>query len=79
PLALLQEARVEHAKRLLRDGDWPIIRVVEAVGYADVVSFTRLFARLVGETPAKYRQRQPFVASEGCVLRHRVSGTARRL
>jgi len=58
PLALLQQARVEQAKRLLRGCDWPIVRVVEAVGYADVVSFSRLFARCVGETPAKYRLRR---------------------
>jgi transcriptional regulator GlxA family with amidase domain len=58
PLALLQEARIEQAKRLLHGCDWPIVRIVEAVGYADVVSFSRLFARSVGETPAKYRRRR---------------------
>lgn len=62
PLALLQEARVAAAKRLLRDTAWSIARVVEAVGYADVVSFARLFARQVGETPAKYRRRYALVS-----------------
>lgn len=57
PLALLQDARIEQAKQLLRNSDLAIVRVVEAVGYSDVVSFARLFARLVGETPAKYRKR----------------------
>lgn len=57
PLTLLQEARVEEARRLLKSRDWPIVRIVEAVGYSDVVSFSRLFTRLVGETPAKFRRR----------------------
>lgn len=57
PLTLLQEARVEESKVLLKGSNWPLVRIVEAVGYSDVVSFTRLFSRLVGETPAKYRQR----------------------
>jgi transcriptional regulator GlxA family with amidase domain len=57
PLTLLQEARVEASKQLLKQSDLPIVRVVEAVGYSDVVSFSRLFTRIVGETPAKYRHR----------------------
>lgn len=57
PLTLLQEARVEKCKHLLVNSNGSIARIVEAVGYADVVSFTRLFTKLVGETPAKYRHR----------------------
>lgn len=57
PLALLQEARVEAAQRMLKASGWSIARIVEAVGYTDVVSFARLFAKQVGETPAKYRRR----------------------
>lgn len=56
-LALLQAARVERAKQLLHTSNWSLARVTEAVGYADVASFTRLFVRLVGETPARYRRR----------------------
>lgn len=59
PLALLQEARVAAAKRLLKESRWPIARIVEAVGYTDVVSFACLFAKQVGETPANYRRRYP--------------------
>ncbi|GJI86880.1 GlxA family transcriptional regulator [Duganella hordei] len=57
PLALLQEARVERSKHLLKSTNWTIAKIVEAVGYSDVVSFTRLFAKLIGETPTKYRHR----------------------
>ena len=43
--------------RTLKESTWSIARIVEAVGYADVVSFARLFAKVVGETPARYRRR----------------------
>lgn len=57
PLTLLQEARVERSKILLKDTSWPMIRIIEAVGYSDAASFARLFTKHVGETPAKYRRR----------------------
>lgn len=57
PLALLQQARVEKAKQLLTGTTWSIARITKAVGYADVPSFSRLFASRVGETPARYRRR----------------------
>lgn len=58
PLALLQRARVEKAKQLLHSTHWSLVRITEAVGYADIASFTRLFARWVGESPARYRRRK---------------------
>lgn len=57
PLALLQQLRVEEAKRLLARPGASIERVTEAVGYVDAVTFARLFTRLVGESPARYRRR----------------------
>lgn len=57
PLSLLQAARVEKSKILLRSTNWPIVRIIEAVGYSDAASFARLFTKHVGETPAKYRKR----------------------
>lgn len=57
PLALLQQARVDKAKQLLSDSAWSIAQITEAVGYADVPTFSRLFARSVGETPSRYRRR----------------------
>lgn len=58
PLALLQQARVDKAKQLLNDSAWSTAQITEAVGYADVPTFSRLFTRRVGETPARYRRRQ---------------------
>jgi transcriptional regulator GlxA family with amidase domain len=57
PLTLLQQARINQAKQLLQSTTWSIAKIVEEVGYSDVATFSRLFAREVGETPARYRAR----------------------
>lgn len=57
PLVLLQKARVEKAKQLLHTTNWSLARITEAVGYADTASFSRLFTRWVGESPARFRRR----------------------
>ena len=58
PLGLLQQARVAKARQLLNTTSWSIQKIVESVGYADLPTFSRLFVRQVGETPARYRSRQ---------------------
>jgi transcriptional regulator GlxA family with amidase domain len=57
PLALLQHARVDSARKLLSTTTHSVARITEDVGYSDVATFSRLFATQVGETPAKYRRR----------------------
>ncbi|WP_374435408.1 GlxA family transcriptional regulator [Inhella sp.] len=57
PLALLQQARVQKAKQLLLGSRQSTAQIVAAVGYQDVPTFARLFRRLVGESPARFRQR----------------------
>jgi transcriptional regulator GlxA family with amidase domain len=57
PLALLQHARVESAKKLLSTTTHSVAQITEDVGYSDVATFSRLFAKQVGETPAKHRRR----------------------
>ena len=56
PLAFLQTARVAAAKRLLESTDAPIAQIVAEVGYTDMATFRRLFARHVGLTAAGYRR-----------------------
>lgn len=57
PLTLLQRARVDKAKRLLNSTTHSLAHITEAVGYSDVATFSRLFAGVVGETPARFRRR----------------------
>ncbi len=56
PLAWLQQARIAKAKRLLEVSTMSLGEVVEKVGYQDVATFSRLFARLAGASPAHYRR-----------------------
>jgi transcriptional regulator GlxA family with amidase domain len=52
----LQNLRVEEAKRLLEAGELPLDEISFVVGYEDASFFRRLFKRLTGLTPSKYRK-----------------------
>lgn len=56
PLEYLQALRVEAAKRLLESSRLSLERIVAEIGYSDVASFRRLFARQAGLSPAQYRR-----------------------
>jgi AraC-like DNA-binding protein len=53
PHAWLDQLRVRHARRLLREG-MPIAQVAATAGFADQSHLTRRFKRLVGVTPGQY-------------------------
>ena len=55
-IAHLQNLRVERAKQLLEQGELPIEEVSVEVGYLDVSFFRRLFKRLTGLAPGRYRR-----------------------
>lgn len=58
PLDYVQRVRIEEAKQILETTDQPVDAIGVEVGYGDIVSFRRLFKRLVHDTPAAYRRRQ---------------------
>ena len=47
--------RVDRAAGLLVDTDQPIADIAVECGFSDQANLTRLFGRLIGETPAKFR------------------------
>lgn len=51
----VMDVRVKEAKRLLSKTDLKIYEVGSKVGYGEVVSFVRAFKKVVGITPAEYR------------------------
>ncbi|MBX7185100.1 MAG: AraC family transcriptional regulator [Vicinamibacteria bacterium] len=55
PFGYVTEGRVRRARRLLIEHDWDVVEVCAAVGYESVSSFTRLFKRETGRTPAAFR------------------------
>jgi AraC family transcriptional activator FtrA len=58
PMQYLQAVRIERSKDLLEAERLPVPEVAERVGYQDRVAFGRLFKKMVGMTPAAYRQQQ---------------------
>jgi transcriptional regulator GlxA family with amidase domain len=56
PLEYLQGERINMAKRLLESGSLSLAQITERVGYLDVATFSTLFKRLAGQSPAQYRR-----------------------
>lgn len=57
PMDYVQSLRIEEAKQILETTDLSIEAVAHEVGYEDPSSFSRLFRRKTGITPAQYRKR----------------------
>jgi AraC-like DNA-binding protein len=55
---LIDKARVERAKSLLRNSDYPVTLVGEKCGFASDVSFHRVFKKETGLTPGTYRSEE---------------------
>jgi len=47
--------RIERAKRLLTESEWPLIEIGHRVGFTDQSYFTAVFRKHVGTTPKGYR------------------------
>ncbi len=54
---LLDEVRLDRARRLLADPRLSMERIAEQLGYSDVANFTRAYKRWTGTTPAASRPR----------------------
>lgn len=52
---LLNSIRVEEAKKMLSTPGYKVYEIAEAVGFADVPYFTKLFKKLTGMTPIEYK------------------------
>jgi AraC-like DNA-binding protein len=48
-------SRIERAKRLLTETEWPLIEIGHRVGFTDQSYFTAVFRKHVGTTPKGYR------------------------
>lgn len=57
PLQYLQSLRIEAAKKQLEASNKPIEQIINAVGYEDLSSFTRLFKNKTGLSPSQYRKK----------------------
>jgi transcriptional regulator GlxA family with amidase domain len=59
PHRYLQRRRVERAMYLLRATDRSVTDICLDVGFTSLGTFSRTFARIVGEPPSSYRRRGP--------------------
>ena len=57
PNAYLINLRINKAKQLLAESDWPVLQVAEIAGFADQSHFIRTFKKLEGITPLQFRKR----------------------
>jgi AraC family transcriptional regulator len=56
----VRRRRVEHVCRELRDGNKPLSAVAYSAGFYDQSHLNRVFKRLTGRTPGKFRASNPF-------------------
>ena len=48
--------RLDTAKKLLTNSNYPITEIAEYVGYLDNRHFSQVFKKYVGYTPSRYRE-----------------------
>lgn len=58
PIQFLMQRRVEAAKQLLIERDWPIAEIALRTGFKNQSHFTTLFRKTTALTPRAYRNRQ---------------------
>ena len=60
----LQDIRLNHAKRLLRECDFPVEKICYRCGFSDISNFYRMFKKQTGESPAEFRKKQEPVTQQ---------------
>jgi AraC-like DNA-binding protein len=69
PLQALWHYRIDRAMQLIRYSDYELKRVAELTGFATVHHFTRVFTRIAGVSPARWRERERNGVRQDIVIR----------
>jgi AraC-like DNA-binding protein len=70
PHQYLRARRLDRAKELLVTTPLPVTEICDQIGFQSLGSFSSLFRRITGETPAEYRdKRRKNVYIPGCFVR----------
>ncbi len=56
PAHYIRNVRIMKAKHLLRSTELPVSQIAFAVGFDDPLYFSRVFSKLIGKSPTKYRE-----------------------
>ncbi len=54
---ILNNIRIEHAKRFLKGTNLKVYEISQKVGYRDIAYFSKVFRSVTGMTPSQYRER----------------------
>ena len=69
PLQALWHYRVARATELIRYSDYELKRIAELTGFTTVHHFTRVFTRITGTPPARWREREREGVRQDIVIR----------
>ena len=56
PRRLIQEARLEHARQLMKESAMSLGEIADLTGYSDIFHFSRIFKQRMGVSPSRWRQ-----------------------
>lgn len=54
---ILNNIRIEHAKRFLKETNLRVYEISQKVGYSDIAYFSKVFRSVTGLTPKQYREK----------------------
>ncbi|MDK2787752.1 MAG: two-component system, response regulator YesN [Epulopiscium sp.] len=54
---ILNEIRIDAAKKLLTESNYKIYEIASQVGYSDIAYFSKIFKRITGVTPSQFRNK----------------------
>lgn len=54
---ILNEIRIDAAKKLLTESNYKIYEIASQVGYSDIAYFSKIFKRTTGVTPSQFRNK----------------------
>lgn len=66
PHEFLIQRRIERARQLMLSTDMPLCEIAAECGLADQAHLSRLFRRIVGETPAAWRRSRAVTRMSSC-------------
>jgi transcriptional regulator GlxA family with amidase domain len=58
PMEFVAAVRIDHARALLEQTDWPIDRIAARCGFGSIDALQRAFSRRLKSTPREYRRQQ---------------------
>lgn len=65
PMRYVQRCRVEHAKRLIGQGELLMTEIAVSIGFYDQSHFSRWFRKLVGMTPREFAHKNMECPTDG--------------